>query len=230
MSDNGEGDNETPTDSKRWKSWQDEVADNSDKNASPRNLTDSKKDSGGDGDPAWMKEDAAPNDAPEDNCSAGQRHEVDRDAILKTTPILGCCCINFNFNCTTLCTGHQECLCCVCDCRCIKPTVCCHGTAQLCCTDSHCAFPTDYNQFAVPCLLNICGFTCCYRSTNIIQCCKSYLDLDEYLVSMLAAGGSAASASATAQAKAAASIQVTPTKQATGKVTEPVPKPDSVDL
>ena len=87
-----------------------------------------------------------------------------------------CCCFEQKMIGCKPVKGNDK-LCCICtdgSCNCIPPTTCMKGTSQCFCCDVRCAFPCDAD---VPCIMNVCGLTCCYSWNVVCKCCAPIKDI-----------------------------------------------------
>ena len=85
-----------------------------------------------------------------------------------------CCCVCEGICCKTAVEQGEWCVIQQQTIKCIRPTTCCGGMAQIFCFDSRCAFPCDKD---VPCMVTYCFLTCCYNWNCNCACCKKLKDI-----------------------------------------------------
>lgn len=86
-----------------------------------------------------------------------------------------CCCEQKGISCKPATNDKR--MCCICsDCsiNCIYPTTCMKGQQQQCCFDGRFALPCDAD---VPCVINLCGITLCYKYGCKIAICANFKTL-----------------------------------------------------
>jgi len=142
-------------------------------------------------------------------CREKMEHTIDRegDAIDSNhdmIPCFGACCFLCGIA-TTCCPTGFNCLLTFMECQCFvctkKSCCCCDITPSIHCCDGKCgcfqftmvgclldvrvAFPGT-SMDKVPCVMNLLGWTCCYRNSFAMYCCKSILHMDKNLASSTA--------------------------------------------
>jgi len=133
-----------------------------------------------------------------DRASMVDAGEVDSSQLI---PWLGSCCFICSFFCKwPTCVGavsNQTCccfannimlckqnalnkdsymICCRIDCEMIRPRVCVLSRTQLCCLDTRISCPPTES---VPCMINVCFWTCVYKNLMFCRCCSKLNTLEK---------------------------------------------------